>query len=43
MGKRPSGDFFSVIQKVDVPEDDPVYGNDGPVIQLWYKRPMAKL
>ncbi|KAH7173166.1 uncharacterized protein B0J16DRAFT_418523 [Fusarium flagelliforme] len=42
-GNRPSEDFLSVIQKVDLPEDDPVYGNDGPVTHLWHKRSMAKL
>jgi uncharacterized protein YjlB len=32
-----------MIQKVDLPEDDPVYGKDGPVTLLWYKHPVAKL
>ncbi|KAF4963341.1 hypothetical protein FSARC_8628 [Fusarium sarcochroum] len=42
-GKRPSDEFISTIQKVDLPEDDPVYGKDGPVTLLWYKAPVAKL
>ncbi|KAH6962835.1 hypothetical protein DER45DRAFT_551930 [Fusarium avenaceum] len=42
-GKRPSKEFIPVIQKVDLPEDDPVYGKDGPVTLLWYKHPVAKL
>jgi uncharacterized protein YjlB len=31
------------IAAVELPEEDPVYGKDGPLCQLWTKNNMAKL
>ncbi|KAF5718379.1 cupin domain-containing protein [Fusarium mundagurra] len=43
MGKKSSSLFQDTIDKVDMPEDDPVYGPDGPLPTLWSHKPRAKL
>jgi uncharacterized protein YjlB len=43
MGKRPSRKFLDTITQVEMPEIDPLYGKEGPLAQLWYHHPEAKL
>ncbi|KAF5528644.1 Uncharacterized protein CGCA056_v000124 [Colletotrichum aenigma] len=43
MGKKPAGEFKTVIKSVEMPEEDPVYGRNGPLTQLWNKDILAKL
>lgn len=43
MGKKSSSVFLNTIDEVDMPEDDPVYGPDGPLPILWSQAPRAKL
>lgn len=43
MGKKSSSVFLETIDEVDMPEDDPVYGPDGPLLMLWRQTPRAKL
>lgn len=43
MGKKSSSVFLETIDEVDMPEDDPVYGPDGPLPMLWNQRARAKL
>ncbi|OHE98471.1 hypothetical protein CORC01_06262 [Colletotrichum orchidophilum] len=43
MGKKPAGTFGSVIRDVGMPEQDPVYGTDGPLMRLWHRNILAKL
>ncbi|KAG9496516.1 hypothetical protein J7337_011292 [Fusarium musae] len=42
-GKKSSSVFLDAIDEVDMPEDDPVYGTDGPLPMLWNQAPRAKL
>ncbi|CAI0653664.1 unnamed protein product [Colletotrichum noveboracense] len=43
MGKTPAGEFKTVIKSVEMPEEDPVYGRNGPLNQLWNEDILAKL
>jgi hypothetical protein len=43
MGKNVAASFKEVIRKVDMPETDPVYGENGPLNQLWHSTVLAKL
>ncbi|KAF5563452.1 cupin domain-containing protein [Fusarium napiforme] len=43
MGKKSSSVFLDTIDEVAMPEDDPVYGPDGPLPMLWRQSPRAKL
>ncbi|RKK13783.1 hypothetical protein BFJ66_g16887 [Fusarium oxysporum f. sp. cepae] len=43
MGKKSSAVFLDTIDEVDTPEDDPVYGPDGPLPMLWRHTHRAKL
>lgn len=43
MGKKPAGEFKTDIKSVEMPEEDPVYGRNGPLTQLWNKDILAKL
>ncbi|KAF5121862.1 putative protein YjlB [Metarhizium anisopliae] len=42
-GKTPATHFRSTIRAVEMPEEDPVYGKDGPLLKLWRPRDLAKL
>ncbi|KAK2612536.1 hypothetical protein QQS21_001474 [Conoideocrella luteorostrata] len=43
MGKNPATKFLSTIKAVEMPEEDPVYGKDGPLLKLWHSQNLAKL
>lgn len=42
-GETPPRQLGSVIREVGMPEDDPVYGTDGPLVRLWQRDVLAKL
>ncbi|KAH6692482.1 cupin domain protein [Plectosphaerella plurivora] len=43
-GKNDPDSFRDVIDQVGMPEADPVYGENGPLMQLWdLKKPLSKL
>ncbi|KAK9446215.1 Cupin domain protein [Metarhizium brunneum] len=42
-GKTPATHFRSTIRAVEMPEEDPVYGKDGPLLKLWRARDLARL
>lgn len=42
-GKQPVDGFRPTIRAVGMPEADPVYGVDGPLMQLWHRENLARL
>ncbi|KAH7009860.1 hypothetical protein EDB80DRAFT_891995 [Ilyonectria destructans] len=42
-GKRPATNFTEDIKAVGMPEMDPVYGSEGPLVNLWQKPVLSKL
>ncbi|KAK4081402.1 hypothetical protein Purlil1_11663 [Purpureocillium lilacinum] len=42
-GKKPAETFRHDIKQVGMPEADPVFGVNGPLIYLWHQKLMAKL
>lgn len=42
-GKNPVTGFRSTIREVGMPEADPVYGVDGPLMRLWHEETLARL
>ncbi|KAG8406567.1 hypothetical protein J3459_018651 [Metarhizium acridum] len=42
-GQNPATHFRSTIRAVEMPEEDPVYGKDGPLLKLWHPQSLAKL
>ncbi|KAF4432580.1 cupin domain [Fusarium acutatum] len=43
MGKKSPSLFLDTIDEVEMPEDDPVYGPNGPLPKLWNQTPRSKL
>lgn len=43
MGKNPAHVFGQTIKEVATPEEDPVYGEQGPLMRLWGPGTLAKL
>jgi hypothetical protein len=43
VGKKNPEVFTKEIATVNMPLDDPVFGSEGPLTQLWQPRALAKL
>ncbi|KXJ91656.1 hypothetical protein Micbo1qcDRAFT_223794 [Microdochium bolleyi] len=43
VGDNPAHSFKETVRRVGFPEEDPVYGIDGPLMRLWHPLVLAKL